>query len=320
MASVDTSLSCAAAAQDTASQQVDEKPTVDSFLVELLENPRYRLIVLRMELDIQKFMQNSELQDFEFQHFPTSYLRCAAHRVAQHYGLETSVADSIVNSSLVSKVIAKKTPNSKFPSLLLSKIPPKQSEGEVSEKYKIVLRQKPNSSNDDAMGTEGKKNLMKSIEEREEAYDKARARIFSGSSNAAEKDVPFPNTQVVAQEVERNNGKMAAVFRDREKDRYDPDYDRSYQRYVRSPLPVQNFPVVNQPQYMPFVGNQAGINYSSSDPSMSPFSAFGSHQASTALYAPWPTPTMMYANCYGNLPHAVSQVPFYQGFDQPRYG
>lgn len=177
-----------------------------------------------MELDIQKFMQNPELQEFEFQHFPTSYLRCAAHRVAQHYGLETTVADSIVNGSLVYKVIAKKTPNSKFPSLPLSKIPPKQSEGEASEKYKIVLRQRPKSSTGDAMGTGAKKNLMKSIEEREEAYDKARARIFSGSSNAADKYVPM-----LAQEVERNTDKIA-VFRDREKDRYDPDYDRSYER------------------------------------------------------------------------------------------
>jgi R3H domain/SUZ domain len=182
-----------------------------------------------MELDIQKFIQNPELHEFEFQHFPTSYLRCAAHRVAQHYGLETTVADSIVNSSLVNKVIAKKTPNSKFPSLLLSKIPPKKSEGEVSEKCKIVLCQRPKTTTDDAMGTEAKENLLKSIEEREDAYDKARARIFSGSSNATDKEVPLPNIQVIAQEVGRNSSKVA-VFRDREKDRYDPDYDRSYER------------------------------------------------------------------------------------------
>lgn len=316
MASFDSPLS-SPAALDTGSQLVDEKPAVDPFLVELLENPRYRLIVLRMELDIQKFMQNPELQEFEFQHFPTSYLRCAAHRVAQHYGLETTAADSIVNSSLVNKVIARKTPNSKFPSLLLSKILPKQSEGETSEKKKIVLRQRPKASTGDAMGSEAKKNLMKSIEEREEEYDKARARIFSGSSYIADKEVPLPNTQVVAQEVEKYSGKVA-VFRDREKDRYDPDYDRSYDRYVRSSLPAHNFPVVNQPQYMPFVGNQASINYRPMDPNMSSFSAFGSHQASNAFYAPWPTPTMMYANCYGHLTHVASQVPFYQGFDHPR--
>ncbi|KAF9625529.1 hypothetical protein IFM89_023840 [Coptis chinensis] len=46
-------------------------------------------LALRMELDIQSFMQNHDQQQFEFQHFPTSYLRLAAHRVAQHYGLQS---------------------------------------------------------------------------------------------------------------------------------------------------------------------------------------------------------------------------------------
>lgn len=75
-------------------------------------------------------------------------------------------------------------------------------------------------------------------------------------------------------------------------------------------MPAHNFPVVNQPQYMPFVGNQASINYRASDPNMSSFSSFGSHQASNALYAPWPTQTMLYANYCGNLTHVVSQVKY----------
>ncbi|KAF9609545.1 hypothetical protein IFM89_016906 [Coptis chinensis] len=53
--------------------------------------------VLRMELDIQSFMQNHDQQKFEFQHFPTSYLRLAAHRVAEHYRLQSMVADSSVD-------------------------------------------------------------------------------------------------------------------------------------------------------------------------------------------------------------------------------
>jgi hypothetical protein len=43
MASFYGPMSCAAA-HDNALQQVDEKPVVDPFLVELLQNPRYRLI------------------------------------------------------------------------------------------------------------------------------------------------------------------------------------------------------------------------------------------------------------------------------------
>ncbi|CAG7865741.1 unnamed protein product [Brassica rapa] len=43
-----------------------------------------------MELDVQRFLQ----QQFDFQHFPISYLRFAAHRVANQYGLATPVQDS----------------------------------------------------------------------------------------------------------------------------------------------------------------------------------------------------------------------------------
>lgn len=47
-----------------------------------------------MELDVQRLLQNPEQQQFEFQHFPISYLRLAAHRVANHYGLATAVQES----------------------------------------------------------------------------------------------------------------------------------------------------------------------------------------------------------------------------------
>ncbi|WOL10843.1 4-hydroxy-3-methylbut-2-en-1-yl diphosphate synthase (ferredoxin), chloroplastic [Canna indica] len=95
---------------------------MDSVLIEALENPRHRLTVLRMEFDIQRFMQNPHQYQFEFQHLPTSYLRCAAHRVAQHYGLQTMALDNSAGG-LGSKVIARKTSNSKFPAIYLSQVP-----------------------------------------------------------------------------------------------------------------------------------------------------------------------------------------------------
>ncbi|CAL9236402.1 unnamed protein product [Arabidopsis halleri] len=52
----------------------DKGFTVDPFLVEALQNPRHRLTILRMELNIQRFFQSPDQQLFEFQHFPTSYL------------------------------------------------------------------------------------------------------------------------------------------------------------------------------------------------------------------------------------------------------
>ncbi|EFH44668.1 predicted protein, partial [Arabidopsis lyrata subsp. lyrata] len=63
----------------------EKEAMVDPFLVEALQNPRHRLTILSMEIDIQKFFQNPEQLQLEFLPFPTSYMRFAAHRVAQHY-------------------------------------------------------------------------------------------------------------------------------------------------------------------------------------------------------------------------------------------
>ncbi|CAL5417128.1 unnamed protein product [Camellia sinensis] len=65
-----------------------------------------------MELDIQKFLHNSEQHQFEFQHFPTSYLRLAAHRVAQHYGLQTMVQDNVLDG-LGTRIVVKKLAESR---------------------------------------------------------------------------------------------------------------------------------------------------------------------------------------------------------------
>ncbi|KAI3788446.1 hypothetical protein L2E82_01214 [Cichorium intybus] len=95
--------------------------------------------VLRMELDIQKFIQNPEQHQFEFQHFPTSYLRLAAHRVAQHYGLQTMVLDNSSDGQ-GTRILVKKLTEVKHPSVSLSDVPTKVSETEKQD-VKIVLKQ-----------------------------------------------------------------------------------------------------------------------------------------------------------------------------------
>ncbi|XP_019173303.1 PREDICTED: uncharacterized protein LOC109168903 [Ipomoea nil] len=112
---------------------------VDPFLVEALQNPRHRLTIMLMELDVQMFLQNPDLEQFEFPHFPTSYLRLAAHRVAQHYGLLTMV-DNVVDGQ-GTRILVKKKVDTKYPALCLSDVPPKQSESDklVSERDVLIL-------------------------------------------------------------------------------------------------------------------------------------------------------------------------------------
>ncbi|KAL9240027.1 hypothetical protein vseg_014290 [Gypsophila vaccaria] len=327
---------------------VDKEKFVDPFLVEALQNPRHRLTILRMELDIQNFLQNPEQLHFEFPHFPTSYLRLAAHRVAQHYGLQTMVLDNLVDGP-GTKIMVTKTAESKYPSVCLSEISAKQSDNNKLEQVKIAVRPRPGrTSSGDAADME-RKRMIRSVEERKEEYDKARARIFSSPSSPTSDETSsqgsadakavcpskdesggFVNDQdknLCVRDV--GNASRVAIFRDREKDRSDPDYDRSYDRYVKSfptgqrfmaPLSMPKFqpPYVQYDAAFPQMGHIPGTPASmiygpSSIPAMNQYNTMGLNQPSAdAIYMQWPSPTMMYAHSYDQLRHSVFQGPVFQ--------
>ncbi|CAH8389483.1 unnamed protein product [Eruca vesicaria subsp. sativa] len=308
-----------------ASAITEKEAMVDPFLVEALQNPRHRLTILRMELDIQKFFQNPDQLHFEFPPFPTSYLRLAAHRVAQHYGLVTMALEN-GNGALDgsdNRILVTKTGESRFPCVCLSEIPVKQPENGGLEGFKIAIKARPKrGSGCGENGSGVKQNMLRSVEERKEEYDKARARIFNSPSSSDSEDslsLRAPSLEGSNTCVNRNEAEVAvtdssvdagsrtsrvAIIRDREKDRYDPDYDRSYDRYVVDPayryvrvMPSgQSFNPM--PIHIPFHdggfpqmprGQQANLHYT--HPVMSPFI---NHAA--AGYAPWPnSPAMNYA-------------------------
>ncbi|KAH0465670.1 hypothetical protein IEQ34_005773 [Dendrobium chrysotoxum] len=352
---------CEPAEVNGSTKEVEERgmlSQVDSFLVEALENPRHRLTVtekmqmrmcnsfcslsyysdsleiylpvLRMELDIQRFMQSSDQCQFEFQHFPTSYLRCAAHRVAQHYGLQTLVVENIADGS-GSRIVVRKTPESRYPAICLSDIPIKQPENEQKGQVKIVIRPRPNKASQIDM--EGKRNriIFRTVEKRKEDYDKARARIFNGSfsadndlvaaadgRNSSSSGDEKETCRNVTEELERIGIKEAAsrvaIFRDREKDRSDPDYDRSYDRYARGFVPCNSLALgacnVLQPSHVQYDGAYSQMGYRPVDPStINVFGSVGCSQTSpSAVYVQWPSPAMMYAQSYEHFRHAVFQL------------
>ncbi|XP_012088644.1 cAMP-regulated phosphoprotein 21 isoform X2 [Jatropha curcas] len=306
-----------------------------------------------MELDIQRFLQNPDQQQFEFQHFPTSYLRLAAHRVAQHYGLITMVQDNSIDG-LTNKILVKKTTaESRYPAVRLSEIPAKQLESDKPEHLKIAIRPRPNRGSINESNEFGiKRSPVRSVEERKEEYDRARARIFSSPSSPNSDDTVsqgsidrksassskdehqgFRNSATDQEKfIYTRDGapSRVAILRDREKDRTDPDYDRSYERYIRSLPTNQSFnltPFHMQKIQLPFVQydsgfpqlgqmprTQSALGYRpAASPVMSPFCAVGSNQTSgDAAYVQWPSASMMYAHSYEQFRHAVFQVPFCQ--------
>ncbi|CAM8963642.1 unnamed protein product [Rhodiola kirilowii] len=315
---------------------------VDQFLREALQNPRERLSVLRIEQDVEKFIRNPKQQQLEFQHLPTSYLRLAAHRVAQHYSLQSMVlVDESLPDGSGSRIIVTKTPECRLPKVRLADIPLSlPSDG--SDLVKVAIKQRPqrrsqasNSGNSDSL----KSNNSKSVEERNEEYNRARARIFnSGSSSTGgvgkqEKEVKvFENIQqgsVGAPKMKdksvsggndvslsrsfsdsstggnrssrtkaetetsgryRPNNRVA-IFRDREIECKDPDYDRNYDRYVQRFDPGFGFnggPYPMQPMYAP------AVNYNTEFPQLGAVHRShmpSEHQARPLphhLHGPWP--------------------------------
>ncbi|XP_028789699.1 cAMP-regulated phosphoprotein 21 isoform X2 [Neltuma alba] len=306
----------------------DKESMVDPFLVEALQNSRHRLTILRMELDIQRFLNNTDQQHFEFQHFPSSYLRLAAHRVAQHYGMQTMIQDYGVDGQ-GSKIVVRKLAESRYPAVRLSEIPAKQPENDKPEQIKIAIRPRPNKSNVNEINEAGLKgNPMRSVEERKEEYDRARARIFSGSRSCDASDalsqvpVDVRNCSVGQDENEAGKNPMAdsekctsvkdigstrvAILRDREKDRSDPDYDRSYGRYARNfpnlaPFSLHKVP----PSFAQYDSNfnqlgqmsqtQPSLGYGPpSSPLLSPLCPTGLNQTGgNVTYLQWPSAAMM---------------------------
>lgn len=312
---------------------------VDPFLLEALENPRHRLTVLRMELDVQQFMQTADQFQFEFQPFPTSYLRCAAHRVAQHYGLQTLSSVDNITDGLGSRIVVRKTLDSRYPSIRLSDVPIKELKNDKAEQIKIVVRRRSGKASLCDPLEHGNGCLLRTVEERMEEYDKARARIFSCSSDSTttkSSSSTGDEQQTIlnaTEELEKVNFRDAtssriAIFRDREKDRSDPDYNRSYDRYMSSFAPCHNFSIgvssIHQPSG-PSPMHDRGFSQLVFRPPVpvSMFDAVGYNQTCPdAVYMQWTTPAMMYARSYQHLRNAVFQAPVYQqplSFDHMHY-
>lgn len=277
---------------------------IDEFLREALQNPRERLSVLRIEQDVEKFIRDPSQQKLEFQQLPTSYLRLAAHRIAQHYHLQSTVfLENNIPDGPGSRIVVLKTSECRFPPIRLADIPINSSQKNNDSAVKVAIKQRPRKhSQTGNKANSSKSNHAKTVEERKEEYNRARARIFScenvnGAANRKADDGrkvhPNLSSSVEPTRVDerltldrsesfsggisesstgssrssrdrtenepagghRTNNKVA-IFRDREVDRKDPDYDRSYDRYMQRFDPGFGFsggPYTIQPIYSPVV-------------------------------------------------------------------
>ncbi|XP_038277181.1 R3H domain-containing protein 1 isoform X15 [Dermochelys coriacea] len=158
------------------SQEYTDSTGIDlhEFLVNTLKNnPRDRMMLLKLEQEILDFIGGNEIPRKKFPPM-TSYHRMLLHRVAAYFGLEHNV-DQSGKSVIVNKTSNTRIPDQKFCEHI------KDEKCEDFQKRYILKRENSSLDKDDNQMRIRLKDdrRSKSIEEREEEYQRARERIFA---------------------------------------------------------------------------------------------------------------------------------------------
>ncbi|XP_057209924.1 cAMP-regulated phosphoprotein 21 [Triplophysa rosa] len=154
---------------------------LEEFLITTLKSsPRDRLMLLKLEQDMIDFMTDNS----SYKKFPqmSSYHRMLVHRVAAYFGLEHNVDHS------GKSVIINKTSNSRIPEHRFGE---HVQEDKTEERRSILKRDSSQEKEDSQLRVPSLKEQMRSrsIEEREEEYQRVRDRIFSHDSTCLSQSV-----------------------------------------------------------------------------------------------------------------------------------
>ncbi|XP_043965912.1 R3H domain-containing protein 1-like isoform X10 [Gambusia affinis] len=158
------------------SQDYTDSTGIDlhEFLVNTLKsNPRDRIMLLKLEQDILDFISNNESQKRKFPPM-TSYHRMLLHRVAAYFGMDHNV-DPSGKSVVINKTINTRIPDQKFSEHI------KDDRADDFQKRYILKRDNASFDREEStirMRLKADKR-SKSMEEREEEYQRARERIFA---------------------------------------------------------------------------------------------------------------------------------------------
>ncbi|KAF9960766.1 R3H domain-containing protein 1 [Mortierella alpina] len=149
-----------------------EDSALDEFLVNALKNRQDRIFLLKLDRELCSFINNPSQEKLEFPSM-NSYYRMVIHRVANYFKI-TRMVDPMQKT-----IVLYKTEQSAIPALRFSDLVEEEEEQPV--KHMKLLKRNPDrlfngSSTSDGSAEPDRKPL--SIKEREEAYAKARARIF----------------------------------------------------------------------------------------------------------------------------------------------
>ncbi|KAM6398291.1 R3H domain-containing protein 1 isoform 12-T12 [Pluvialis apricaria] len=181
------------------SQEYTDSTGIDlhEFLVNTLKNnPRDRMMLLKLEQEILDFIGNNEAPRKKFPPM-TSYHRMLLHRVAAYFGLEHNVDQS------GKAVIVNKTSNTRIPDQKFCEHIKDEKSDDFQKRYILKRDNSSLDKDDNQMRIRLKDDRRsKSIEEREEEYQRARERIFAQDSLCSQENY-FTDKRI--QEEETNS-------------------------------------------------------------------------------------------------------------------
>ncbi|XP_044108690.1 cAMP-regulated phosphoprotein 21 isoform X16 [Neovison vison] len=194
------------------SQEYTDSTGIDlhEFLINTLKNnSRDRMILLKMEQEIIDFIGDN---NNHYKKFPqmSSYQRMLVHRVAAYFGLDHNV-DQTGKSVIINKTSNTRIPEQRFCEHL------KDEKGEESQKRFILKRD--NSSIDKEDNQQNRMHPFrddrrsKSIEEREEEYQRVRERIFAHDSVCSQESLFVDNRLLEDSNICNETYKKRQLFR-----------------------------------------------------------------------------------------------------------
>lgn len=231
---------------------------VDTAILQALAEGKERATVLRIEDLVEKFVRDAGRQILEFPPTYTNYQRMLAHRIAQHFGCETSAVD---RGNGQGSVVARKTASCKIPSVKLADINPQTGPRPYVERHgpKAILprpaSQEANRQSQGGLEVNPSQSPSLSAKDKEDDYMQARERIvgrpndFSGGRHGRFAG-RLQNGMAGRTGPQAGRGRKA-VFHNRDRDLQDPDYRRAPAR----------FPPTFEQVYDPSVQTQYGVGF-----------------------------------------------------------
>ncbi|KAK1165782.1 R3H domain-containing protein 1-like isoform X2 [Acipenser oxyrinchus oxyrinchus] len=192
------------------SQEYTDSTGIDlhEFLVNTLKNnPRDRMMLLKLEQDILDFISNNESQRRKFPPM-TSYHRMLLHRVAAYFGLDHNV-DQTGKAVIINKTSNTRIPDQKFCEHF------KDDKSDDFQKRYILKRDNSSMDKDDNQMRIRLKDdrRSKSIEEREEEYQRVRERIFAQDAALCAQENYPPDQRIQEEDASNSTQQRRQIFR-----------------------------------------------------------------------------------------------------------